>query len=139
MWNWNHRQFLWLFYTKSYNFTLWHLVDITSCLIRNSSSSRFSSTCIYLSWYSFNFLTELYFSSHSFPFNPLQVWVRSRTSSWWIRKAFQTIELGSVRCLDIHWIVSLLCYVFDQFLYYFYLFVGLYIYLLVCHVWFTCI
>ena len=32
---------------------------------------------------------------------------------------FQTIELGSVRCLDIHWIVSLLCYVFDQFLYYF--------------------
>ena len=39
---------LWWFYTKSYNFTLWHFVDIMSYLIRNSSSSRLCCSCIYL-------------------------------------------------------------------------------------------
>ena len=53
------------------------------------------------------------FSSRSLPFNPLQVCVRPHTSTWWIRRTFQIFELDNIWCIDIHWIVSSLCYDFD--------------------------
>ena len=51
---------LWWFYTKVMTFTLWHFVEIISCLIKNSSSSQLCSFCIYLSLLFLYFLVELY-------------------------------------------------------------------------------